>query len=466
MLSQVLRETNAGFSNLDIKLLKLYAVKVAATLGVQQLHWSSEMYRTQCTTLAEVWSGTVEPNESISRLVANTRKVVAGDFTFYYQVDTSGGGAAALKLVESDPLPPPGEPALRVPVEGSFLGSVVSSGKSVMGAPIDIETFNREFDAPADTELAGVLAVPVKQPDQTVVGVLYTGKIATDKQHGSLAFMEEDLHKVLVMCGLLAQLTSWSHLQADMLKIEDQCTRLSDLVSFLCNTSTKKDNEMQLQEMVKLAKEAVGAEIAMLHIAQGKVAGTHIEAENIQAGSVFKRCEICVVSRQLSHEEDDPVAQRPSILQPEREMVSRFVDNKIHEPPLTPVGDGITGLCITTAEMQSTVLVRQDNNVIDPNSLIDINSDVPHEPGFMLKPMAVLSIPIVSQEDEPLGALTVLNKQQSMGPFTVEDSTLLNILATSLAACIVAGNPFVDPALDTDRSFISRSTRACTKRRW
>ena len=56
-----------------------------------------------------------------------------------------------------------------------------------------------------------------------------------------------------------------------MQKIEDQCTRLSDLVSFLCNTSTKKDNELQLQEMVKLAKEAVGAEVAMLHVAKGRV---------------------------------------------------------------------------------------------------------------------------------------------------------------------------------------------------
>ena len=45
------------------------------------------------------------------------------------------------------------------------------------------------------------------------------------------------------------------YLEGDMVKIEDQCKRLSDLVSFLCNTSAKKDNELQLQEMVKLAKE-------------------------------------------------------------------------------------------------------------------------------------------------------------------------------------------------------------------
>lgn len=45
---------------------------------------------------------------------------------------------------------------------------------------------------------------------------------------------------------------------------------------------------------------------------------------------------------------------------------------------------------------------------------------------------------LFTQEEEPLGALTVLNKQQSNGPFAVEDATLLNILATSLAACIVA----------------------------
>ena len=51
------------------------------------------------------------------------------------------------------------------------------------------------------------------------------------------------------MCGLLAQLTAWAHLQGDMVKIEDQCKRLSDLVSFLCNTSAKKDNGVKLISM-------------------------------------------------------------------------------------------------------------------------------------------------------------------------------------------------------------------------
>ena len=53
------------------------------------------------------------------------------------------------------------------------------------------------------------------------------------------------------MCGLLAQLTAWAHLQGDMVKIEDQCKRLSDLVSFLCNTSAKKDNEVRVRVRVR-----------------------------------------------------------------------------------------------------------------------------------------------------------------------------------------------------------------------
>merc|ERR1712146_421511 len=115
----------------------------------------------------------------------------------------------------------------------------------------------------------------------------------------------------------------------------------------------------------------------------------------------------------------------------EAEAASRFVDNKIHAPPLIPVADGIIGQCILSSQMKSTALVRSGDSIVDPDGLFDLTSDMPHAPGFVAKPMAVLSIPIVSQEDEPLGALTVLNKQQSMGPFTVEDSTLLNILATS-----------------------------------
>jgi len=432
---EVLREAKEEYTPLEMKLLKLYAVKVAATLGVQQLHHSSEMYRTQCSTLAEVWSGTVEPNESISRLVANTRKVVGGDFTLYYQKDSTGRPGEALKLAWAEMGAEHASMVVpqRVPWTGCAIGHVASSGDCIMGAPSEVEFFCPEHDAPPGAILECMLAVPVKHPDQTVIGVLYTGKVANEKAPSSFAFMEEDLHKVWVLCGLLAQLTAWSLLQADMLKIEDQCTRLSDLVSFLCNTSIKKDNEQQLLEMLKLAKEAVGAEVAMLHVAQGPVPA---QDEGMEPSLVMKRCDVCVVSRAISQDDDDPT---PGVLNGDVETVSRYVDNKIHVPPLSPVGAGMIGACITSTTMQSTVLIEEpDGTVSDPNGVLDLACDMPHAPGFVPKPMAVLAIPIVSQEDQPLGALTVLNKQHSVGPFTVEDSTLLNILATSLAACIVA----------------------------
>ena len=91
--------------------------------------------------------------------------------------------------------------------------------------------------------------------------------------------------------------------------------------------------------------------------------------------------------------------------------------------------------------MQSTILAMSDTKypfLHDPEGMVDLETDMPHVPGFKQKPMAVLSIPIVSQEDVSLGSLTVLCKHGSISAFSVEDSTLLNILATSLAACIVA----------------------------
>ena len=89
--------------------------------------------------------------------------------------------------------------------------------------------------------------------------------------------------------------------------------------------------------------------------------------------------------------------------------------------------------------MQSTVLTMGPGGVVqDPSGLMDLDKDMPHAPGFGLKPMAVLSIPIVSQDDESLGALTVMSKHQSVAPFSAEDPTLLNILATSLSASLVA----------------------------
>ena len=57
-----------------------------------------------------------------------------------------------------------------------------------------------EYDIPAGTDLSALLIVPVKQPDQTVIGVLYTGKGGSGgEKPGSVSFMEEDLHKVVCL---------------------------------------------------------------------------------------------------------------------------------------------------------------------------------------------------------------------------------------------------------------------------
>ena len=158
-----------------------------------------------------------------------------------------------------------------------------------------------------------------------------------------------------------------------------------------------------------------------------------------QHSQVMRRCDICVLSGDPSTEEDGDSAGRQSEFQQEKETVSPFVDNKTLVPPLVPIDVGLIGRCITTQEMQSTVLTMGPGGVVqDPSGLMDLDKDMPHAPGFGLKPMAVLSIPIVSQDDESLGALTVMSKHQSVAPFSVEDSTLLNILATSLSASLVA----------------------------
>jgi len=311
---QVIRDNNDNFTPLEIKLLKLYSVKVAATLGVQQLHLSSEMYRTQCTTLAEVWSGTVEPVESISRLIMNTCKVVGADFALYYQQENvDPKGVSTLQLVEmhvEQHVESTTLPQANVPLAGCLLGKTVTTGRSVVGIVHELEGFNAVFDTLPDVQVTAVLMVPVKRPDMSVMGVVYAGKVAVGKHQRNMGFVEDDLQKVVLMCGLLAQLTSWRQLQDDMYKIEDQCTRLSDLVSFLCNTNSKRqDHEIQLRQMVRLAKEAVGAEVAMLHITLGKMPPRDEITVDVPL-KVKKRCEICVVSRELANDDDEEGAQR------------------------------------------------------------------------------------------------------------------------------------------------------------
>jgi len=440
---QVIRDNNDNFTPLEIKLLKLYSVKVAATLGVQQLHLSSEMYRTQCTTLAEVWSGTVEPVESISRLIMNTCKVVGADFALYYQQENvDPKGVSTLQLVEmhvEQHVESTTLPQANVPLAGCLLGKTVTTGRSVVGIVHELEGFNAVFDTLPDVQVTAVLMVPVKRPDMSVMGVVYAGKVAVGKHQRNMGFVEDDLQKVVLMCGLLAQLTSWRQLQDDMYKIEDQCTRLSDLVSFLCNTNSKRqDHEIQLRQMVRLAKEAVGAEVAMLHITLGKMPPRDEITVDVPL-KVKKRCEICVVSRELANDDDEEGAQRQGSAT-EVETVSGFVDNKVHVPPETLVSDGMIGHCIMSSSTLSTVLSITGDTLRDPEGLFNAECDLPNAPSFVAKPMAILAIPILSQDDEPLGALTVLNKQYSVAPFSVEDSTLLNILANSLAACILAEN--------------------------
>jgi len=102
------------------------------------------------------------------------------------------------------------------------------------------------------------------------------------------------------------------------------------------------------------------------------------------------------------------------------ETVSGFVDNKVHVPPETLVSDGMIGHCIMSSSTLSTVLSITGDTLRDPEGLFNAECDLPNAPSFVAKPMAILAIPILSQDDEPLGALTVLNKQYSVAPFSVE----------------------------------------------
>ena len=315
------------------------------------------------------------------------------------------------------------------------------------------------------------MVIPLKDPRQTVVGVISVLRGHDGSGGSTERFGEEELNHAPVNIGLLVQLITWASTASRHTASQENRKRLMDVITLIADTQdaysgeslktaskkrqtashrtddSKKPSIMRLDELLELARVSLSAESAVLHTLHKSTGFLHM--------SIVKRGTLKAVDEHMldmlsdEHETADGLdaagkgdmsARQKSAVRgggQQRQYGRRKPSNtyeaseeeRLEEEAAAraqlrvleadwererqlrrcSMGQGLIGFSALTGESINTELARgSGGRLTDPRDQLDIGVDIP--PGVECKPMAMVAIPIIDTKGGGVvGVLQILN---------------------------------------------------------